>query len=105
MPLEQQIQSKKIFKRDFEELFKCIIGSRDIGPEDIMQLTQLRAEAKRIPCEFRTGHPLLGACNKLAYIGVKTQERVKKSCWVCAAQSLGVDSIDLLINHPNIVSI
>ena len=102
LPAVHRDKAKVAFSRIYKTFFNNLLNGRLISLSDIFELAMLRARAKHDKCELGTGHPTMGACNKLAYLVLKVPGGSKKTCQVCAAQALGLNDLKSLILHPDL---
>jgi hypothetical protein len=98
-PMIARKEARVMFRGLYSQFLNNLLATHTIEPEHIFELQMLRARAKHVKCQLRTGHPYLGDCNDLAYIEVRHQGW-KKCCLVCAAEALELDSAQKVILHP-----
>ena len=89
----------------YQTLISNIIMIRAVTPQDIFDLHIARTTAMHQKCQLRTGHPVIGGCNDLAYVEVETPGGWKKSCSTCATQQLGLKEIVEIVGHSQIRSL
>jgi len=105
LPIKVQKMAREHFKNLYLQMFINLIDTREIEPSHIFDLHMLRPSDPSIKCEVRTGHPVIGSCGDLAYVGVFYENSWQKSCMICATGVLKLDEIKQIILHPDIRSL
>lgn len=105
MPAEVRRAGRVHFAGLYQTLISHIIAIRAVTPQDIFDLFVARATSMHQKCQLRTGHPVIGECNDLAYVEVETPDGWKKSCSTCAAQHLGLKEVVDIVCHQKIRSL
>jgi hypothetical protein len=105
LPAATRREGRKYFAGLYHTLINNIITINAVTPEHIFDLHVARATSMRQKCQLRTGHPVVGGCNDLAYVEVETPSGWKKSCATCAAQQLGLQEIVEIVGHSQIRSL
>jgi ribosomal protein L23 len=104
-PTMPRKMARTIFRDIYSTFFTNLLKSNAITPTHIFELQMLRAQAKALKCQLRTGHPALGECADLAMIQVLEEDEAHNSCLPCAAQFLGLDNTLDLLHRSDIMPI